>query len=77
MLTRSIRKRRTTESGLSPTYIFILNKFYFLKTHSKHLKVDNLLIHWDYSSAGEHYAEDVGVLGSTPSNPILKSQKHL
>ena len=75
MLTRSIRKRRTTESGLSPTYIFsflLQCSFSFSKrkTHSKPLKVNNLLIHWDYSSAGEHYAEDVGVLGSTPSNPI-------
>ena len=26
---------------------------------------------WDHSSAGEHYAEDVGVLGSTPSGPMF------
>ncbi len=40
---------------------------------SKGLKVRKNIIYWDHSSAGEHYAEDVGVLGSTPSGPIWKS----
>ncbi len=44
-----------------------------LHFNSKHLKVFNLLFYnsaWDLSSAGEHYAEDVGVPGSTPGGPI-------
>ncbi len=41
---------------------------------SKHLKVFNLLFYdWGLSSAGEHYAEDVGVPGSTPGDPIART----
>ena len=43
---------------------------YAEKTISKSLKVHKNIVNWDHSSAGEHYAEDVGVLGSTPSGPI-------
>ena len=39
---------------------------------SKSLKVYkiNYFYEWGLSSAGEHYAEDVGVPGSTPGDPI-------
>jgi hypothetical protein len=69
MLTRTVCLEKETEfDRIWP--IPDLQFFIYLYI-SKHLKVQNINLNWDLSSAGEHMTEDHGVPGSTPGGPIF------